>query len=86
MILWISRDFKQILWILRNNWKNIITHSLSQNLNKDSYLFYLIFYGREREREERVREKGGERGRDSKILKEKTILRNLMFSWKTFSC
>jgi len=47
---------------------------------------------REREREERERE-GRERNRerwieerDSKILKEKTILRNLMFLWETFSC
>jgi len=59
-------EFQQILWILRNNWKNIITHSLSKTLNKNSYLFYFIFYERVRERE-----KGGERGRDSKILKEK---------------
>ena len=37
----------------------------------------------ERERgrgKERVREKGGDRGRDSKNFKRKTILRNLMFS------
>jgi len=68
------KRFQQILWILRNNWKNIITHSLSKNLNKNSYLFYFIVYGeRERERgKERVREKGGERGRDGKILKEKS--------------
>jgi len=71
------KRFQQILWILRNNWKNIITHSLSQNLKRERE--------REREEEKREREKGGEGGRDSKILKEKTILRNLMFSWKTFS-
>jgi len=45
------KRFQQILWILRNNWKNIITHSLSKNLNKYFYLFYFILYGRERERE-----------------------------------
>ena len=74
--------------------KNIITHSLSQHLNKDCFIYFTLFFTgeleREREKEgerererggkERVREKGGERGRHSKILKEKTILRNLMFS------
>ena len=56
---------------------------------RESYIYIYIYREREREgkseRErgrgkERVREKGGERGRDSKNFKRKTILRNLMFS------
>jgi len=39
-----------------------------------------------REKIERERRGEGLDERDNKILKEKTILRNLMFSWKIFSC
>jgi hypothetical protein len=65
----------------------IITHSLSQ------YILFFYFIKREiergKERGEKEREKGRDEReregrereeRDSKILKEKTILKNLMFS------
>ena len=64
MILWISRDFNRFYGFQEIIEKTIITHSLSQNLNKDSYLFYFIFYGRARERErEGERERERERGK-----------------------
>jgi len=65
--------FQEILWILRNNWKNIITHSLSQNINKDSFIYFTFFFTGEleKERERRREGAGGERWRDSQILKEK---------------
>jgi len=72
LIYKISKDlkwfygFQEILWILRNNWKkNIVTHSLSQNHNKDSFIYFTLFFTGERKRErERARERERERERE----------------------